>query len=116
MLLFAAGEERGAGATADRYVKARRGFTREEVERVWKEGGKLPLHAALRCKVRYLTEGVALGSREFLERYFEKRQEAGMFGPERKTGARPMQGAQWEGLMAFRGLSKDGMTLSRRKR
>ena len=107
MFLFAAGEERGGGATAADYARARRGFTREEVEKVWKEGGKLPLHAVLRCSVRYLTDGVALGSREFLERYFENRPQ--MFGAARKSGARKMKGAEWGGVMAIRDLSGDGV-------
>lgn len=109
-LLFCAGEERGGGSTAAGYAKARRGFSREQVEQVWKEGGHLPVHALLRCRVRYFTDGLALGGRSYLENYFENRRE--MFGPTRQTGARSMKGADWDGLMAIRDLSADVITPS----
>ncbi len=32
-----------------------------------KEGGKLPVAAALRCRVRYFTDGAVLGSKEYVE-------------------------------------------------
>ena len=79
---------------------------------MWKEGGKLPLHAVLRCKVRYLSDGVALGGRQFLENFFEGRKETGLFGPTRQSGARSMRGADWGEVMAMRDLAKDGVTPS----
>ena len=107
-LLFAAGLERAGGCTAAGYVQARRGFTREQAERVYQDGGELPLHVVLRCQVRYFSDGVALGSREFLEDYFEAR--PGMFGSSRKSGPRKMKGANWEGLMSIRDLVVDVIT------
>jgi len=73
-------------------VPPKRGFSRERVRAELKRGGRLPLHLAMRCRVRYFTDGVALGSSDFLEDFFgEKR---AYFGPRRKTGARRMRGAE----------------------
>lgn len=33
-----------------------------------KTGGKLPLHAVLRCRIRYFVDGIVLGSEEFVRR------------------------------------------------
>jgi hypothetical protein len=109
--LYLSGVEHGAGTTATgRYVKARGGFSREEAERILKGGGKLALCEVIHCKMRYASEGVALGSRAFLEEFFEKRK--AMFGPARTSGARSMKGADWEGLMSIRDLGKEAIGLS----
>jgi len=63
-------------------------------------GGNLPLPAVLRCRVRYFTDGVVLGSSAFLEEFFEKRR--AFFGPQRKSGARRMRGADWGGVRIHR--------------
>ena len=50
--------------------------TRDDLERVIAEGGKLPMATVLRCRVRYFTDGAVLGTRAFVEmqlaRYREK--------------------------------------------
>jgi len=65
----------------------------------------LPQHLALRCRVRYFTDGVVLGSSGFLEDFFEKKR--AFFGPRRKTGARRMRGADWGGVRTLRDLQVD---------
>jgi hypothetical protein len=58
-------------------------------------------------RARVLTEGVALGSREFVEGVF--RANRGMFGPARATGARKVRGAaggRLDGLMCLRDLQE----------
>jgi hypothetical protein len=50
--------------------------------------------------VRYFHDGVAIGSRAFLEEVFRNHREN--FGPKRKEGARRMRGADWGELMAMR--------------
>ena len=80
----------------------RRGFTPEEVKKVLSAGGSLPLHELLRCRVRYFSDGLALGSREFLETIFQRYR--GHFGPNRQSGARPMRVGDWGGLCTLRGL------------
>jgi hypothetical protein len=80
----------------------KRGFSREEVEKVIEEGGQLPLSHALRCRVRYFTDGVALGGQEFVEKVFERNRSG--FGVKRKTGARSMRWSNWQGLCTLRDL------------
>ena len=45
----------------------------------------------LHCRVRYFTDGVVIGSREFVNEVFM--QARGRFGPKRKDGARAMRGS-----------------------
>jgi len=92
-LLFCAG-----GRTDERA-----GFDPEQVHRVLDEGGELPLHELIRCHVRYFNDGVALGSRLFVEEVFA--QNRSLFGKHRKDGARKMEGGDWDGLFCLRNLS-----------
>ena len=78
------------------------GFTQREIEAVLAAGGKLSLAAALRCRVRYFTDGVVLGSKEFVDEFFEKRRAS--FGKSRNSGARRMKGASWGTLRVLRDL------------
>ena len=91
--------ERVVGAKGE---MKKRGFAREEVEKVLEEGGKLALGDALRCRVRYFTDGVVLGSREYVEQVFQKHRKE--FGVKRQTGARSMRWANWSGLCTMRDL------------
>ncbi len=52
------------------------------------EKGKLNPAELVRLRVRYFTDGVALGSKEFVEGIFEAQRE--LFGPKRKEGSRRM--------------------------
>ncbi len=56
-LLYATGEE----------TSVRQGFKRDEVYKVEAERGELPAGATLRKRVRYLSEGVIVGSRSFID-------------------------------------------------
>ncbi len=92
MILFGIGEE----------SSVRAGLTREAIAKVWKAGGKLSLAQLLRCRVRYLSAGVAIGSAGFVDRLLREARE--FFGEDRKTGARPLRGGEWEGLHSARAL------------
>jgi len=92
-LLFVAGEE----------TDTRKGINTEKVRRVLEKGGELPLRELVLCHVRYFNDGVALGSRLFVEEVFV--QNRLLFGERRKTGARRMKGGDWEGLFCLRNLS-----------
>ena len=109
MLLYVEGEERPGGLTPEGLQAARRGFSREEVEAVLASGGRLPLAVALRCRVRYFSEGAALGTARYLEEFFAARREA--FGPKRTSAAREMQGAEWGELRSARGLRANAVSL-----
>jgi hypothetical protein len=66
----------------------RRGVTAESARAVLAERGKLSPAELVRLRVRYFTDGVVLGSKEFVEGVFEAQRE--LFGPKRKKGARRM--------------------------
>ena len=77
---------------------------REEALRVIEtQKGKVPLAAALRCRVRYFSEGWALGSPEFV-REVARAEEPGRKRPPRPH---PMEGADWGGLAVLSGMRKD---------
>jgi len=64
----------------------RRGLSADSARTVLAEHGKLSTAELIRLRVRYFTDGVVLGSREFVEGIFEAQRE--LFGPKRKNGAR----------------------------
>lgn len=80
----------------------RKGFSPQEVRAVIEAGGQLPVSELLRCRVRYFSDGLALGRQDFLEQVF--RRYRGHFGPARTTGARPMRFGDWGGLATLRDL------------
>ena len=98
-LLFGAGDES---------VSEKGGFTRARVEAILKAGGKLTTAELLRCRVRHFTEGLVLGSRSFVNRYFEAAREN--FGARRTSGARKVRGSDAAGLYALRDLRKAAIT------
>ena len=111
MMLFSDGEEvfvdsRESGEVG---IRVRKGFKRDDVEKVLKKGGKLSFGEALRCRVRYLSDGVAVGSRDFVDGVFDQTRE--LFGEKRKTGARVMREVGWKEkksrLYTLRQLRKD---------
>jgi REP element-mobilizing transposase RayT len=83
----------------------RRGFRSAEVEAERARAGKLPLRQVIRLRVRYLTDGAVLGAAAFVEKVFARHRER--FGLKRRTGARPMEEADWEGLCVLRALKRD---------
>ncbi len=89
MLLYAAGAQEGNSGGGE---SIRRGFSPEEVERVWAEGGKVGIGEALRCRIRFFVEGAALGSRIFVEEVF--RRHRSWFGARRHDGARQFHGVE----------------------
>jgi len=75
------------------------GFTRSDVEAELKRKGKLPLALLLHLKVRYLTEGVVLGSTTFVNTVMDRH-------PNRYAACRkksvPMEGTDWGDLRVLR--------------
>jgi putative transposase len=59
---------RGAVSTTERKVEIKK----EEVLEVMRRGGKLEKHELLRLRVRYFSQGVVFGSKEYVEQMFEK--------------------------------------------
>lgn len=105
VLLYAEGGERRA-AYGGRVV--RKGIATADVGRVLESNGKLPLPEILRCRVRYFTDGMAIGGKAFVERVFNENR--GLFGPKRKDGARKMRFGEWDGLRTARALRVDAVS------
>ena len=83
----------------------RAGIPAERARTVLAGQGELGVAEALRCRVRYFTDGVVLGSRAFVEGIFQAHRDE--FGARRKTGARRMRYGDWGGLCTMRDLRQD---------
>jgi len=70
-----------------------------------KEDGVLPKAAALRCRVRYFTDGAVMGSRAFVDKHVGNWQ----VQRERKRPpqANPMRGAEWGDIAVIKGLRRN---------
>jgi len=86
------------------------GFSRKNVAKVVAEGGRLRPAEVLRCRVRHFSDGVVLGSREFVNEVLRKHREE--FGVKRRTGAREMKKGEWSGLCTMRDLRLQAVSLS----
>ena len=106
VLLYAEGGERRA-AYGGHVV--RKGIATTEVDQVLESNGKLPLSEILRCRVRYFTDGMAIGGKAFVERIFNENR--GLFGPKRKDGARKMRFSEWGDLRTARALRVDAVRM-----
>ena len=66
-----------------------------------------PAAQMLHCKARYFTDGVVLGSKEFVNKFFDKMKEV---RPEahakRKTGARKLRQVKQSEMYSLRDLKK----------
>ena len=70
-------------------------------------GEELGLGQVLRSRVRHLTDGVVLGSREFVNEMFLRHRDR--FGPRRKDGARLIRGVPLAGINVLRDLRFNAM-------
>jgi len=77
-------------------------FDREEALKVLRAKGKLTQHQLIQCRVRYMTDGAVLGSRLFVDQFFQSHRQS--FGKSRSSGARKMKGSDWGGLHVLRDL------------
>ncbi len=85
-------------------------INRDKIREVLEAGGKLSKSELLHCKVRYLSDGVVLGGKAFVEDIFQKHR--GEFGIKRKTGARKPRFGQWDNLCTMRDLRLKPVALS----
>jgi REP element-mobilizing transposase RayT len=112
--LFGEGIELGIGETMKKEgpasrpsTSSKKGFSKERVEAVLKSGGKLSRGDLLRCQVRWFSDGVAIGSKGFVEGIFNRCREH--FGPKRRNGARCLR-EDAGGLHALRELRQRTVT------
>jgi hypothetical protein len=88
--------------------KGRKGISRAEVAAVLAGKGKLSVAQMLRGRVRYFTEGLAVGGEGFVDGVFALARER--FGARRKTGARKFRRVDTE-LRSLRDLRKDSVSV-----
>lgn len=86
-------------------TQTKAGFSYDQVAQVLADGGKLSQAEVLRCRVRYFSDGVVLGSKTFVDEVFLKHRDE--FGLKRKTGARSMKRSEWGGLCTMRDLRRE---------
>ena len=110
MLLFGRGLRRSGEMNPDGSEGSKGGFTAEQIDAVWRAGGRIPIDVALRCRVRYFTDGAVIGTRDGVDRFFEQRREH--FGSRRQSGARRMRGAEWGDLRVLRDLRVEPISVS----
>ena len=104
--LYGIGQEVEGDVASGGVQKSKGGFGQREIEAVWEAGGKLTLAQALRCRIRYFSDGVVLGSQGFVDEFFEGQRDG--FGERRTGGGRRMKGADWGALRTLRNL-RDGV-------
>ena len=85
------------------------GFSPEEVQKVLDEGGKLPLDVVLRCRVRYFTEGLVLGSRAYVEDVMRRYPWA--MGERHSGEPFKMIGCDWGDLCTVHPVKDDAITV-----
>ena len=98
--LFGSKTRDGGEASAARRVQP--GISAAEAAEWEKEKRRLPIADYLRMRVRYFSDGVALGSREFVEGVFAAYRDR--FSTKRKNGARHLRLVDSEELYALRDL------------
>ena len=94
MLLFVTG---GSANRSDKVV-----LDPEAIKAELARGGELGLGQVLRLRVRHLTDGVILGSKDFVNEMFIRHRDR--FGARRKDGARPIRGVPLPGISVMRDL------------
>ena len=81
----------------------RRGFSSELTATVTeRQQGALARRVLVRAQVRYFTDGLALGSKAFLEEVFQSNRNR--FSPKRVDGSRKMRNINWGALRSMRDL------------
>ena len=105
LLLYGQGQGQEREADEVRGRAGRPGLSRAAIEAELARGGRLPVVAVLRCRVRYFCDGAVFGSAGFVERVFGEQR--WRYGPKRVSGARRMRGADWGELRVLRDLRKE---------
>jgi len=95
--------EEGAVVLDDDGKVIKRGFAAETADMIInRQQGAIARPVLVKMRLRHFTEGLAIGSKAFVESVFEARRD--VFSVRRIDGARKMQGVRWGGLMALRDL------------
>lgn len=87
---------RGVAVKGDDGTTLRHGIDEKQVRELLAKGGELSISQILRLKVRYLSDGMVLGSKEFVESIYSRYRSH--FAARRVLGACQMGYADWRGL------------------
>ena len=77
-------------------------LSRKQIFKVLEQGGELSEAEVLRLRIRYMSDGVALGSRSFVNEVFTTFRDR--FGAKRKSGARSIRKLPFSDLCTLRAL------------
>jgi len=86
-------------------TQSKQAFDQKRIARVWEEGGELTRTELLHCRVRYFSDGLAIGSQSFLEEFYESFR--ARFGKKRKQAGKKLRGKGFGDLYAVRDLQVD---------
>ena len=93
----------GKGAKPKGDIDKDRGVIPEDkLDAVLRRGGKVEMSELLRRRVRYFSDGMAIGSKLFLEGLFHEHRDC--FPGTRKARFASMKGSDWGGLQVVRDL------------
>jgi putative transposase len=106
-LLYGVGEKETRDGHTGRIIK--HGLDSKAVRRVLDQGGTLTHAQYLRCRVRYFCDGFVIGTRDFVDGFFERNRNH--FGPTRKDGARKLRGVKWRDFCSLRDLRIDPVSM-----
>ena len=103
--LFEDGRERSdvSSGGAKQQKQKRAGIGSEEVAAEKQRQGKLGRAALLRCRVRYFTDGLVLGSKSYVDGVFAHYRSH--FGPRRTSGAQALREDDQASLFSARQLT-----------
>ena len=92
------------GQRASKRHKRRRGYSREEIDAILEKNGALSRAEMLRCKTRYFTDGAVIGSKAFVNGFFERVKDRIPGKSVRKSGGKKMRG--FTNVQNTRGVEK----------
>ncbi|MFM7102408.1 MAG: transposase [Verrucomicrobiota bacterium] len=82
----------------------------KSIQSALQQGGELPLGQILRLHIRHFTDGVFLGSRQYVDEMWARHRQR--FSQRRRSGARTIRGAPLPGLAVLRDLRVDAVRAS----
>jgi REP element-mobilizing transposase RayT len=100
LILFGKGYQSKGSARSDTGT-----ISAERVAAVIQQGGKVPVHELLRVRVRYFCDGMALGSKTFVDSVFQTHRAD--FGAKRNKAGTPLPEGAWGQLHTVRNLQRN---------
>jgi len=99
--------ERGQEVTDYEGNVIKLGFSKQHIEDVLDQRGRLNLSDSMHCRVRYMTDGLVFGDKDFCESMFIKFRSS--FSEKRKSGSRTMKKVDFGGCCTVRALQIDAI-------